>query len=146
MQSKPGTYVLVMRSRRRVTAQIGRWGRLDVRPGYYLYVGSAFGPGGVAARVSRHCREAKSKRWQVDYLREHAAMAAVWCSHDTVRLEHHWAQALAEMPGSLPVPGFGCSDCHCEAHLFFSQRPPDFQAFAGAVAGHVQRCACESVG
>ena len=54
-----GTYALVLRSDVSAATEIGRWGRLTIRPGYYVYVGSALGPGGVRARVSRHCRETK---------------------------------------------------------------------------------------
>jgi Uri superfamily endonuclease len=60
-----GTYALVLRSDTSVSAEIGRWGRLAICRGYYLQVGSALGPGGVRARVSRHCRGAKSKHWHI---------------------------------------------------------------------------------
>lgn len=146
MRPDPGTYVLVMQSRRCVDAQIGRWGRLAVQPGYYLYVGSAFGPGGLAARVSRHCRPNKSKRWHVDYLREYARISTVCCSYDPARLEHRWAQRLAEMPDIVPIPGFGCSDCSCQAHLFFSRGRPDLEAFAAGVPGSVVTIGCEPPG
>jgi Uri superfamily endonuclease len=61
MQSNPGTYAIVFRSYKSTSIQIGRWGLLDIQPGYYIYVGRAFGPGGVQARVLRHCRKTKSK-------------------------------------------------------------------------------------
>jgi Uri superfamily endonuclease len=47
MESKPGTYILVLRSQIGARAKIGRLGYLAVEPGYYLYTGSAFGPGGA---------------------------------------------------------------------------------------------------
>ena len=49
----PGTYVLVLRSDKNQTVQVGRWGLLNIHPGYYLYVGSAFGAGGVRAQAMR---------------------------------------------------------------------------------------------
>ena len=130
MKSKPGTYALVLRSQKSLHTQIGRWGRLTIRPGYYIYVGSAFGPGGVLARVSRHCREVKSKHWHIDYLREFTIPTSVWYSHAAARLEHRWAETLIKMKDTVPVKGFGCSDCKCDAHLFFSTREPDPAAFA----------------
>jgi Uri superfamily endonuclease len=130
MESKPGTYALVLQSPQNMYAQIGRWGRLNIRPGYYIYVGSAFGPGGVLARVSRHCRKDKSKHWHIDYLREFTILTSVWYSHAATRLEHCWAETLTKMKDITPIIGFGCSDCKCKAHLFFSPKEPELPAFA----------------
>lgn len=124
MKSEPGTYILILRCKISRSLKVGRWGKLEVRPGYYLYVGSAFGPGGVKARVSRHARTAKALRWHVDYLREVTELEAVWYSNAQLRLEHEWAQMMNAMPGVEAVKGFGCSDCSCEAHLFFADREP----------------------
>ncbi len=146
MDKIPGTYALVLRSQVTVRAQIGRWGHLDIRPGYYVYVGSAFGPGGVMARVLRHCREVKSKHWHIDYLREYAKVAVVWFSVTPIRLEHEWADALAKLKGAASIRGFGCSDCNCEAHLFYSEKKlalADFQPVAGGI---VQSWFCDVAG
>ena len=133
----------MLRSDASVSAEIGRWGRLDIRPGYYVYVGSAFGPGGVRARVLRHCREVQNKHWHIDYLREFANLASVWYSHSPVRLEHPWAEALAGMKEMRPVKGFGCSDCKCESHLFFVARKLILARFANAVPGAVKSWSCD---
>jgi Uri superfamily endonuclease len=138
-----GTYALVLRSNASAATEIGCWGQLTIRPGYYVYVGSAFGPGGVLARVSRHCRKAKRKHWHIDYLREFANLASVWYSHSPDRLEHHWAEALARMNEMKPVKGFGCSDCKCESHLFFVAKKPTLARFADAVRGSVTSWSCE---
>ena len=132
MKSKPGTYILVLRVDVDTPVQIGRWRLLDVRRGYYCYVGSAFGPGGVIARVSRHCRTEKRRHWHIDYLSEIAGVESVWYSHSGSRLEHEWASALSRLDDLEPVPGFGCSDCGCESHLFFCRRQPQLAAFARA--------------
>lgn len=139
MSSNPGTYALVLRSEGRAGVQIGRWGCLDVRRGYYLYVGSALGPGGVRARVARHCRERKTRHWHIDYLRECADISAVWYRHAPDRDEHRWARAAAGLDACEPVPGFGCSDCRCVSHLFFSAVEPRFDLFSAATGGSV-RC------
>ena len=145
MNSKPGTYALVLRSDASTCTRIGRWGRLNVRPGYYIYVGSALGPGGVFARVSRHCREPKSKHWHIDYLRELTILASVWYSHSPIRLEHRWAEAVSKLNEIEPVKGFGCSDCRCESHLFFSVSEPQLARFAAAVCISVKSWSCEPV-
>ena len=138
-----GTYVLVLRGLENRRISVGRWGELDLDTGYYAYVGSAFGSGGLKARVGRHGRRTKKLRWHVDYLREHCDLAAVWYCRDAVRREHRWAAALAGLDGYTPVKGFGCSDCRCEAHLFHGDREPDAGAFgrtAGGVVEVVDRC------
>jgi Uri superfamily endonuclease len=143
MNANPGTYALVLYTTRKAIVQIGRWGNLALRPGYYIYVGSAFGPGGVWARVSRHCRESKSKHWHIDYLREKATVESVWYSHRKTRLEHRWAIALANWNKAQPVPGFGCSDCGCDSHLFYFSQAPILDEFARTLRCSVESCTCE---
>jgi Uri superfamily endonuclease len=120
MQSQPGTYVLVLRSNASTQVRVGRRGILQVMPGTYLYVGSAFGPGGVAARVERHCRTSKARRWHIDFLRERTVLESAWFSHAPERLEHRWAAALEGCDGLQAIAGFGCSDCQCTSHLFYA--------------------------
>jgi Uri superfamily endonuclease len=43
------------------------------------------------------------------------------------RLEHRWAKAIARLNETEPVKGFGCSDCGCHSHLFFSAGEPELQ-------------------
>ncbi|MFB4204443.1 hypothetical protein KBTX_00723 [wastewater metagenome] len=137
MTADTGTYVLILRCDTAARLRIGRWGVLHARSGYYAYVGSAFGPGGVRARVARHARRGKAMHWHVDYLREHAVLASVWFAHSGTRLEHEWADALAGLAGMEPVNGFGCSDCRCESHLFFSPAEPLPDRFRRVALGTV---------
>ncbi len=130
MKPKPGTYALILRSHSKAKAQVGRWGRLIIKPGYYIYVGSAFGPGGVQARVSRHCRKPKSKHWHIDYLREHLSPVGAWYSYETRELEHRWAQVFSDMADTSSIKGFGCSDCKCYSHLFTISTKPDLAQFS----------------
>ncbi|WP_440998227.1 GIY-YIG nuclease family protein [Arhodomonas sp. SL1] len=141
MESAPGTYLLILRAQCEEPVRIGRWGVLSLRPGYYLYCGSAFGPGGVRARVARHARQGKAAHWHVDHLRARTVFFAAWYSHAPERLEHRWANTLAAMHGPEAVDGFGCSDCHCRAHLFFSAAAPSREVFerATGVTVHVWR-------
>jgi Uri superfamily endonuclease len=101
------------------TVTIGRLGRFDFAGGNHVYVGSAFGPGGLRARLGRHMRKEKRLHWHIDYLLEEAQLCGIWQAPGVVRRECQWAQALAELVGSqIPVPGFGASDCDCVAHLY----------------------------
>lgn len=129
MQSKAGTYILILQSQLNQSIQIGRWGWLDVVPGYYLYVGSAFGSGGVRARVSRHFRLTKKLHWHIDYLRAVLTPAEAWVSYAATRLEHQWAKSLHSSHTMAAVHGFGCSDCSCDSHLFYSPTQPKLARF-----------------
>ncbi len=121
----PGTYALLLRLLRPTVVGVGRLGRFHLAAGWYVYVGSALGPGGLAARVGRHLRREKRLHWHVDYLLAVAPVVAVWYAVGRERRECAWARSLAARPGAiLPVRGFGASDCHCPAHLFyFAARP-----------------------
>jgi Uri superfamily endonuclease len=145
MKAKPGTYVLLLRSGDHTAVQVGRWGLMTIRPGFYIYVGSAFGPGGVRARVSRHCRKTKRMHWHIDYLREAATLESIWYSHRPTRLEHRWAKALAKLNHGEAVNGFGCSDCGCESHLFHFERAPSLREFSVAVGCTVESYKCEKI-
>ncbi|MDD3763041.1 MAG: DUF123 domain-containing protein [Nevskiales bacterium] len=140
MKAAPGTYALVLRSRRRTEIEVGCWGRLRLVPGYYLYVGSAFGPGGVRARVSRHFRETKRHRWHIDFLRACTEPVCAWCSYLPDRLEHDWARALGRMAGASCIHGFGSSDCGCDGHLFVSARMPGRAEMTAALGPSIERC------
>jgi Uri superfamily endonuclease len=137
MKPEPGTYILVLQCKSNAQVEIGKWGRLDIEPGYYLYVGSAFGPGGLKARVGRHVRTGKAKRWHIDYLREYMALIDVWYSYDNQKLEHQWAQALIAVPGMNPIKGFGCSDCQCYSHLFRSVKKPVLKTFVNKAGSDI---------
>ena len=123
IQPGPGTYALILQAARAQTIVIGSLGTLVVRPGFYVYTGSAFGPGGLPARVGRHLRQTDVRHWHIDYLKPAAAIQEVWFSYHPVSLEHTWAHAFQHAPGAvLPLPGFGSSDCRCLTHLFYFEQ------------------------
>ena len=135
----PGTYVLLLRLFSPFRIPVGRLGTFEVPAGFYLYVGSARGPGGPAARVARHLRHPKPLRWHVDFLRAYAQPVGVWWAEGVERRECVWARALARLPGaSLPIPGFGASDCRCPAHLVHFAAVPDRETFAHTVGESIQ--------
>jgi Uri superfamily endonuclease len=120
----PGTYLLVLQAINPIRLQVGSLGEMEVRPGYYLYVGSAFGPGGLRARVSRHFGGQGKPHWHIDHLRQVAQPVEAWCAPG-MRREHAWAQALAGAACRMPLARFGASDCRCPAHLFYLPQQPD---------------------
>lgn len=120
LPKQAGTYALILRldEKRRLTA--GRLGEFELIPGTYIYLGSAFGPGGLRARLRRHLAGTGSPHWHIDALREIAPpIRAVYTLSD-LHLECDWSQSLHALPDAIvPVPGFGASDCRsaCPAHL-----------------------------
>lgn len=105
---RPGTYALILECRRAERIDIGRLGRLAVEPGVYVYIGSAFGPGGLAARIRHHARVSVRPHWHIDHLRAVCPLVEVWFSDAPVRQEHAWASAVSQMPGAvIPLPCFG---------------------------------------
>ena len=115
---------------------MGALGAMTVRSGVYVYVGSAFGPGGLRARVGRHARGDGALHWHVDYLRAATALEAVWYTHDPERRECTWAAVFRALPGaSVPVDGFGASDCTCPAHLVRFEAAPSVSTFRTRLRG-----------
>ena len=128
--SRPGTYALILRAFAHKVVCIGRIGRLSVAPGFYVYVGSAFGLGGVRARVTHHARIAQRPHWHIDYLRRWALPEEAWYTHDPCPREHDWARLFRQSAGaSEPLYGFGASDCRCPSHLFRFARKPSLRGF-----------------
>ncbi len=118
---KPGTYILALRLGSDLDTSVGRLGEIEFPAGWYLYVGSALGPGGLRARLKRHRRRLESGKrahWHIDYLREHCTWGGAWGQSSQRRLECLWASALHRLPeAEIVAPGFGASDCRCPAHL-----------------------------
>jgi len=125
LPAQGGSYVLVLQSDSEGRINIGRLGSLKLRRGFYLYVGSAFGPGGLRARVGRHAQRHKPLRWHIDYLRARTLLKAVVFSIDRQQHEEAWSSQIQGWPDTgIPMPGFGASDSRASSHLFFlSERP-----------------------
>jgi len=124
--SLPGTYALVLRLDEPRQLAIGRLGQLEFLPGYYVYVGSALGPGGLSGRLCRHLRTSKRLRWHVDYLLPVTTLVAVHTAVGHQRRECPWSRIINILPGAkATAPGFGSSDCRCRSHLTFFAEPVD---------------------
>ncbi len=122
---EPGSYLLILMLPGPKEIQVGRLGPIRFGPGWYAYAGSAFGPGGLAARLGHHLRPVQKRHWHIDYLRVEAMVVEIWMAVGPPSQEHAWAALLAKAPGAGKwVRGFGCSDCKCPSHLLhFDNRP-----------------------
>ena len=132
LPATPGTYALLLPCDRPGSIIVGRLGRMRLRPGWYVYIGSAFGPGGLRARVGHHLCPAGQARWHIDYLRARLPIGGIW--YRDASCEHEWAALAAAMPGAeAPMAGFGSSDCGCPAHLIWFPAWPSPRAMRKAL-------------
>jgi Uri superfamily endonuclease len=127
-----GTYVLIAFVAQMKRLRIGRLGTYDLVPGFYAYVGSAFGPGGLRARIGHHLESTAAPHWHIDYLLQCAVPTEVWYTTADKKLEHQWAEFLEQAPHfRVAIRRFGSSDYHRSrsSHLFHSKRRPSFRWF-----------------
>ncbi len=130
MQAKTGTYILLLKSDSEMEIQIGRLKAHLFPPGFYAYIGSAFGPGGLKSRIGRHLTKTKKCHWHIDYLRSCIEPYEVWYSNHRGKQECAWLRLLCATDGACcPCAGFGSSDCNCPSHLVYFKRRPSFAGF-----------------
>lgn|SRR5690606_32601699 len=111
-----GLYVLWLKVNETCRVEVGALGALDFQPGLYAYVGSA--QRNRAARVARHLRLDKLKRWHIDYLRPFGKIVKVTYYDGDREAECRLVTMLETEFGARRVhPRFGSSDCRCGGHL-----------------------------
>ena len=120
-----GSYVLILYLSGEKLISAGKLGEFKFPLGYYAYVGSALGMGGLRARLRHHLHITNNPNWHIDYLRKHATIKEIWICKSKVRYEHAWASMFQNSEGAtVAMPHFGSSDCRCRSHLFvFNSRP-----------------------
>lgn len=110
-----GIYIALFALHERRCLDIGRLGEHCLPAGWYFYVGTA--QRNLAARLARHARADKTRRWHIDYLAAVAPMVGAltldWPREGECELAR-WLGAVYD----APVAGFGASDCRCPSHLF----------------------------
>lgn len=130
-----GTYALFLTLPAETVASVGKMGTFAFPQGFYAYLGSA--RRGLRARIARHLRDNKAQHWHIDYFPYGARPTEIWYALSQERLECLWASALQGLPGvSMPVRGFGSSDCRCFSHLVHLSSPPSLFDFTAIEARH----------
>jgi len=152
LSQEKGVYILIAHVAQLKRLEVGRLGLFDIIPGYYSYVGSAFGSGGIEARIRHHIESVASPHWHIDYLLSFARPIKVWYALSDRKLEQDWAELLSITPNfRMPIPRFGSSDYRRSriSHLFYSKNLPSFRWFAKIIQDnfesdiHPQQCVLE---
>lgn len=115
--SEKGVYLLVVKIDGKI--DLGRW---SLSEGYYVYVGSAGGPGGLASRLVRHFRRVKRVHWHIDRLTSRGDVTVLGAFY-SVGIWGREAEACLsgclEDEGFIVINGFGSSDDKSsKGHLF----------------------------
>jgi Uri superfamily endonuclease len=140
IEAKSGTYVLVFYFARKKEIEIGKLGRFLFCPGFYLYIGSAFGSGGLRARIKRHFRKSKKTHWHIDYLRSEIDIFEVWFSIQEKKQECYWVSLFESIHEiTCSVPKLGSSDCSCRSHLFYCSQKPNILSFQSLIRCDLER-------
>ncbi|MBL8155671.1 MAG: GIY-YIG nuclease family protein [Anaerolineae bacterium] len=139
-EARTGTYILLLHLPEPRHLIIGRLGGFDFPAGWYAYVGSAFGAGGLRGRIQHHLRSVERPHWHIDYLRAAAPCEHIWFQAGISSQEHEWALILGTMAGAtIAAPRFGASDCRCPSHLFHFVTCPDLAEFCDRTGSDVTR-------
>ena len=113
----PGAYILYFNIPAPLRLDIAALDYPLLAPGIHAYCGSARGPGGLRARIARHLRADKTLHWHIDRLTAAGCVTAVayTCDGSECAL---LGRLLASTGASIPIPGFGSTDCRrCPSHL-----------------------------
>lgn len=125
LQSQKGTYALILQANKGFACKVGKHNVIEGNAGSYVYVGSAFGPGGVHARIIHHLKMSSKPHWHLDYIRPYIQPVAVCFCYSSTRQEHRWATMVSKIVGAqFPMHKFGSTDCACPSHLFYFEKAP----------------------
>jgi sugar fermentation stimulation protein A len=114
-----GAYCIICELEKDAWIKVGSLGKARFPRGVYVYVGSA--QRGIEQRVGRHRSRKKKLKWHIDHFLEKAEVAAVIAvPSEDKETECGLAKTILKISGaSVPMMGFGSSDCKCDSHLVY---------------------------
>jgi len=122
-----GLYILLGYVTKDVSINVGRLGTILFRRGFYLYIGSAKGAGGLYTRLKRHLLRSKKTRWHIDYLtvNPHFKPLFIFYTTNLDLSEDIIVSTLVNHGFKIAVKGFGSTDdVKVESHLLYTQEEP----------------------
>jgi Uri superfamily endonuclease len=115
-----GVYILKIILKKNQEIIIGKLGKINFKKGNYYYVGSS--QNNIDKRIQRHKRKEKKIHWHIDYLTTNAQVEKITAKKFINYLkEKECLEAKKLLKKYEPIKKFGCSDCKCISHLFFSK-------------------------
>lgn len=110
-------YAVHLHLKKNQSITVGKLGTFHFKEGLYIYVGSA--KRAITSRINRHKKIDKVTRWHIDYLRPFCEITKI-ITYELGDGECGLAEKLRKTHhGTLPIPGFGASDCKCTSHLIY---------------------------
>lgn len=124
LKSQKGTYLLIFRLKENLLIRTKSGREFNLPKGVYIYVGSAFGSGGIKARVGRHLKRNKKLHWHIDYITTSQGFEPIGVIPFYGK---RWECKLARFLGKFlkTIEGFGSTDCSCRGHLFLLDEPSE---------------------
>lgn len=119
-----GLYALLLSLDKEIVMKVGSLGRVDLKSGMYVYVGSGLGVASMSieGRLNRYFSRPSRRHWHIDYLLRSSRCRPVLAILSEARghLECSLATKILEDPrASVAHKRFGASDCSCSGHLIF---------------------------
>ncbi|MCD6449294.1 MAG: DUF123 domain-containing protein [Thermotogaceae bacterium] len=108
-----GSYILILKLEREV--EILRPKKTVLRPGYYVYVGSAMNS--LTGRVKRHLSKSKKIHWHIDQLTVQSKIIGVYMFVG-LKIEETLSEFFSRYLEN--IDGFGSSDLRTSSNLFYS--------------------------
>jgi Uri superfamily endonuclease len=119
-----GSYAIIYYLSNTSEMQTLRFGSIKLKPGYYVYSGSA--KKNLVHRVRRHIRKEKTLKWHVDYFSILADVIPKKVFLFESKSECEINQHFKNLGGSIIIDKFGATDCKskCGSHfLYFKSLP-----------------------
>jgi Uri superfamily endonuclease len=115
--SYAGAYLLILQLGKPILVDLRKAGSVHLAAGWYVYAGSAWGSGGLRARIGRHFRQRKKPHWHIDRLTLKAVELSAIVVPNARECDLVAKLAMSDHFKSA-VAGFGSTDCRiCESHL-----------------------------
>jgi len=120
LKDKKGSYSLIVKVVRKINIKVGAIGNINLVRGIYVYNGSAFGSGGIRARIAHHLRKNKAIHWHIDYLTSNKSckvMKVIACYGK--KIETEVSLEMLRSSFFVCIQNFGATDDKSiKSHLF----------------------------
>ncbi len=114
-----GSYTILFELPKPIRIKVGSLGIVSFPSGFYAYTGSAFGSGGLRARILRHLRKEKRLKWHIDYILPFSRIRAVFFVVSDEKMECSINREILKH-AKVVRRSLGSSDCRtCPSHLLW---------------------------